>query len=444
LFKIYVNDFYKNKRIVELILHFSLFIFHCYWLNRLWNILIVENGWFYLKQVCNRFAIILTIMRPAILFLMLLLYFVPQAMSQNPIISHDSIVFVEKTLHKVGRNVNFTIVPGPVIGTTQKLGFALLPMIVYSLNKKDTLSPPSSTAVLFYFDFYGSWAFAIKQSLYWNQNKWRAFFTLGVGDLKLKYFGIGRDTVIVSNNDTNYVWTRERDLDVSATCFRKIFKGLYGGLELRYSVSNYQGTDSASQAELAKAALPFEKVSQTVLIPTFVWDNRDNIFWSTKGYYASINFQLSNKFLFSSRDYSILSGWVNGYYSLLRHSRKLTLAWHFFTQAGWGEFQYRTYANYGRGDNVTGYTGGKYVNFCETTVQTELRYDLRNFIAFGGYAGTGKVFTSFDVFGPSAWLHFGGIRLYLNIIPSRNIRVRLDAAMARKDYGFYIGIGQGF
>jgi hypothetical protein len=104
-------------------------------------------------------------MRPAILILIIFVGFLPQARSQNPIISHDSIVFVEKTLKKVSKNVNFTIVPGPVIGTTQKLGFAVLPMVVYNLNKKDTISPPSSTAVMIYFDFYGSWATAIKQSL---------------------------------------------------------------------------------------------------------------------------------------------------------------------------------------------------------------------------------------------------------------------------------------
>jgi hypothetical protein len=383
-------------------------------------------------------------MRISILALVIFLRFLPQAMSQNPIISHDSIVFVEKTLKKVSKNVNFTVVPGPVIGTTQKLGFAVLPMVVYNLSKKDTVSPPSSTAVMIYFDFYGSWATAIKQSLYWNHNKWRAFFTTGVADMRVKYFGIGRDTTIINNNDSNYMWTREKALIISATCFRKIYKGLYGGLECRYAVSNYQGSDSLSTAKLNEAGLTTGNLSQTVLIPTFVWDDRDNIFWSTKGYYASVNFQFSNAVIFSSNDYSIVSGWVNGYHSLLKNSRKLTLAWHAYVQAGWGEFPYHIYANYGQGDEVTGYTVGKYVNYSEATVQAELRYDLRNFIAFGGYAGTGKIFKSFDVFGQSKWLHFGGVRMYLNIIPSRNIRVRLDAAFARTDFGFYVGIGQGF
>ncbi|MCX6306433.1 MAG: hypothetical protein NT040_15835 [Bacteroidetes bacterium] len=383
-------------------------------------------------------------MRRAIQLIILFAHLMFPAMGQNPFISHDSIVFVESALKKVSKNVNFTIVPGPTFGAADKLGFAVLPMVVYNLSKTDKVSPPSSTAILFYFDFHGSWETAVKQSIYWNQNKWRAFFSMGVGDLKLKYFGIGNDTVVVGNNDTNYVWTRQKEFIVSLVCFRKIFRGLYGGLEYHYSLSNYQGSDSASTMELTGDGVPTGKLSQTVLIPAFVWDNRDNIFWSVKGYYASLSLQFSNRSLFSSKDYSILSGWVNGYHSLLRSSTRLTIAWHLYMQAGWGDLPYRIYANYGHGDEVTGYTGGKYVNYSETTVQTELRYDLWKFIALGGYAGTGKVFRSYTVFGQSAWLHFGGIRLYLNVIPRRNMRVCLDAAIARKDYGFYIGIGQGF
>jgi hypothetical protein len=383
-------------------------------------------------------------MRLTIPVLVLLLCLMQPAMGQNKIISHDSIVLVEAALKKVNKNVNFTIVPGPVFGTTQKLGFAVLPMVVYSLDKKDKLSPPSSTAVMFYFDFYGSWATAVKQSLYWNENKWRAFFTVGVGDLHLKFYGIGRDTVIINNNDSNFVWTRQKGIDVVATCFRRIYKGLYGGLDFRYNFSNLQGSDSASTAKVTEAGVAVGEISEMELVPAFVWDNRDNIFWSTKGFYSSIYLQFSNSFLFGSQDYTVIAGWVNGYHSLLRNSKRLTLAWHFYSQTGWGDFLYRTYANYGRGDEVTGYTSGKYVNYSEATAQAELRYDLWKFIAIGGYIGTGKVFTSFDVFGPSAWLHFGGVRLYLNIIPYRNIRVRLDAAVSREDYGFYIGVGQGF
>ena len=383
-------------------------------------------------------------MRQVLLLSVFLFLVHPASRGQIPIISHDSIVFIERTLKKVSKNVNFTVVPGPTFGVTEKLGFAVLPMLVYNIDKKDIISPPSSTAVLFYFDFYGSWMTALKQSIYWNQNKWRAFLALGIGSLKLKYFGVGNDTAIIGNNDTNYVWTRQKELNVSLTCFRKIFKGLYGGLECHYTLSENLGSDSLSTGELMQAGLPVGKLSQTVLIPTFVWDNRDNIFWSAKGYYASINFQFSNRIVFSSRDYTVLSGWVNGYHRLVKHSDRLILAWHIYAQAGWGELPYRIYANYGRGDNVTGYTCGKYVNYSEATAQAELRYDLWKFIALGGYAGTGKTFTSYSVFGQSAWLPFGGIRLYFNVIPSRNIRLRLDAAISRKDYGFYIGIGQGF
>ncbi|MGE5424486.1 MAG: BamA/TamA family outer membrane protein [Syntrophothermus sp.] len=364
-------------------------------------------------------------------------------MSQN-LVKNDSIIFVEKAIKRIKKDINFAVVPGPVFGTTEKLGFAVLPMVVYNLKKSDTLSPPSSSALLLYFDLHGSWATAIKQSLYWNENKWRAFGTIGIGDFQLRYFGIGRDTVIINNNKANFVWIHQQQFMFSGLIFRKIYKGFYGGFELSYSISNLVGTDSISNSILYATNPSAGKLIQTVLVPSFVWDNRDNIFWSTKGYYANLTLQFSNKFLFFSKDYSVITGQVNGYHCLLPQSKRLTLAWTFFFQAGWGNLPYRIYANYGVADNAKGYTAGKYVDYSETTVQTEFRYDLWKFIAISGYVGTGKVFPSYDVFGQSVWLHFTGMRFYVNIIPYRNIRLKLDFTKGRKDYGIYVGIGQGF
>jgi outer membrane protein assembly factor BamA len=262
--------------------------------------------------------------------------------------------------------------------------------------------------------------------------------------MKLKFFGIGRDTVIISNDHSNYVWTSQAGMDVSLNCFRKIYKGLFGGLEYRYNASNLKGSDSLSEAILNCSGLPTGRITESVFIPAFIWDNRDNIFWSAKGYYASISFQFSNSVVIKSRDYGVLAGWVNGYHNLVRSSKKLILAWHFYGQSGRGDLPYSRYATFGQGDEVTGYTRGKYVNNSELSIQAELRYEIWKFISCGGYAGTGKVFPGFNVFGQSAWLHFGGLRLYLNIIPSRNIRLRIDGAIARKDWGIYVGIGQAF
>jgi outer membrane protein assembly factor BamA len=383
-------------------------------------------------------------MRPAILTIILLFCFISTIKSQEKNRKNDSILFVEKTLHKVSKKINFAIAPGPVYGVSQKLGFVILPMIVYNLKKRDTVSSPSSTALLFYVDLYGSWALALKQSLYWNQDKWRAFVNFGVNDMKMKFFGIGQNKTIINNNDSNYVWTRNKGVNVSATCFRKIYKGLYGGLEYSYNQSVFDGTDSLSTEKIIQSGLTPGKSSESTISPAFIWDDRNNIYWTTKGYYAGLSFQFANKALSSSVNYNILVGYVNGYHRLLKNSDKLILAWHFYTQAGWGEFTFPRYANYGKGDDVTGYTGNKYVNNSEATLQTEMRFEIWKFISGGGYFGTGKIFSSYDIFGQSAWLHFGGIRLYFNIIPSRNIRLRIDAAISRKDYGFYIGIGQAF
>jgi hypothetical protein len=367
------------------------------------------------------------------------------AHGQNPVLKGDSLVLIEHELKKINKNINFTIAPGPEFGTSQKLGFLVVPMIVYNIDKSDHLSPPSSSALMVYFDLYGSWQLAAKQSLYWNKNKWRAFITAGGGHMKMKFFGVGKDREIISNDPSNYCWVLADGGAVSANCYRKIFASLYGGLEYLYESSTLRGEDDNSIEALKLSGITSgETVRESILIPAFIWDSRDNIFWSVKGYYAGLSLQLSNAIFFSSKNYNVITGWANGYHKLIPGSSRLTLAWHAYMQIGWGDMPYNRYAIYTRGDDATGYTRGKYVDRSEITAQTELRYDIWKFIGAGAYLGTGKTFPSFEVFGQSVWLHFGGLRAYLNVIPSRNIRILLDMAFARKDLGFYLGIGQGF
>jgi outer membrane protein assembly factor BamA len=181
-----------------------------------------------------------------------------------------------------------------------------------------------------------------------------------------------------------------------------------------------------------------------MLSPTLVWDTRNNIFWTTKGFYASLNFRNFNRALFSSRDFIIISGFMNGYHSLSKKNERLTLAWRFYFQGSWGDVPYNQLSNYGKGDGFRGYTSGKYVNRSKVNLQVELRYDIWKFLAISGFMGAGKVFGNITQFGQSVWLPSGGVGVYVNVIPSRNLRAFINFAIARQDYGVYVGLGQTF
>lgn len=368
-----------------------------------------------------------------------------EANSQNPIMKGDTLVFIENSLKKLNKNVEFTIVPGPVYGATEKLGFAVLPMIIYNLDKNDNVSPPSSTSLLIYFDFNGSWQIAAKQSFYWNENKWRAFATMGTGMMNRRFFGAKRDTTVINNDPNNFFWFKDRVVILSMSCYRNVFSGLFGGLEYAYrSHLTSEGNPDENDAMIQSEIRPGEFMKESILIPTFVWDNRNNIFWTTKGYYANVSLQVPDKLIVNADDFGNISGWFNGYHNVFRETADLTFAWSFYFQKGWGNLTYYQMASYGMGDNATGYRHGKYINQSELCSQVEFRKDIWKFVSMGAYFGTGKTFESKESIGESVWLHFGGVRTYINILPSRDIRLRLDFALARKDSGFYFGIGQGF
>ncbi len=358
--------------------------------------------------------------------------------------SGDTLAFVESTMKKVSKNVNFTIIPGPTYNVTQRLGLAVLPVLVYNLDTKDKLSPPSSTAAVIYFDFYGSWLTAVKQSFYWDQNKWRAIAFVGYGHLLSKYYGVGNDTAVITNKDTNYVWLRQKPFQVDFSCYRKIVSHLYGGLEYAFVNSNQSGKDSTATAEIEQDSVHLGTNIESKLIPSFIWDNRNNVFWSTKGYYAALNFQFANKAIASSKNFGILTGYVSGYYKLIPNNERLSMAWRFFARIAFGDVPYDQLSIYCRGDDAMGYTPGKYADLKEVNAQWEIRYDVWKIICISINNGIGKIFPSYKVFGQSVWLPWASANLYINMIPYRNIRLRLSAAIARHDYGLYIGVGQLF
>ncbi|MCK9421295.1 MAG: outer membrane protein assembly factor [Bacteroidales bacterium] len=376
--------------------------------------------------------------------LFVVIFLCKPSIAQHKIISGDSLLLFENSLKKIKDKINFTVIPGPVYNSSTRLGFAVIPMLVYNLDKIDKASPPSSTAALFYFDFYGSWMVATRQNLFWDKNKWRAIITFGFGDLKSKFYGIRKDSTVINNNKGNYVWMSDQTLSFTATCYRKIVSGLYGGLEFAYGTITQKGRDSAASAKMRNDSVLVGSEIQSMLSPTFVWDNRNNIFWSTQGYYAMLNFRNFDHIFFSSRDFLVIETFLNGYHCLLKNSNRLTLAWRFYLLGCWGDVPYNQLANYGKGDGFRGYTGGKYVNRSKVSIQAELRYDIWKFIAVGGFLGNGKAFGNIAEFGQSVWLPSGGVALYLNVVPSRNLRAYINFAIARQDYGVYVGLGQAF
>lgn len=364
------------------------------------------------------------------------------AIAQKNLISGDSLLVFEKTLKKINKNFHFTIIPGPTGNSSTQFGFAILPMFVYDINQSDTLSPPSSTSALFFFNLYGSWLVALQQSLFWDDNKWRAVVSIGFGDLRSKYFGVYNGTELINNKD--YSWMDSREAIVTVTCYRKIYSGLFGGLEFLYHYVGQKGDDSLASEKMKADGVVVGDESLTLFIPTFVWDNRDNIFWSTKGFYARLNIHTSRIFFGSSRDFAIINGFVCGYHKLLKHNDRLILAWRFQYQESWGNVPYFWLSNYGYGDNVRGYTSGKYVNYSKMNLQAELRFDVWKFINLAGFVSIGKVFGHLSDFGSSIWLPSTGLTLYLNVIPSQKIRAWITGAIGNGDWGVYVGLKQAF
>ena len=94
----------------------------------------------------------------------------------------SSIAFSQKK-DKAAKKVNFTAVP--VVNYSNATGFSLGAMgqFFYKVNKKDSISPVSSSGVFGMYTTNGTWFGALFQRFYLDEDRWRILASVGAGNI---------------------------------------------------------------------------------------------------------------------------------------------------------------------------------------------------------------------------------------------------------------------
>lgn len=124
--------------------------------------------------------------------------------------------------------MNFAAIP--IVNYNQIFGFStgVLGQMYYKLDKKDTISPSSSTGV-FGMNTTNKSYFAAFQKLYINEDKWRITMATGFGNLNFQYwqeFGNFGGGFIDFGTSASFAMIKAE---------RKVYKQLYLGLSYTYS-----------------------------------------------------------------------------------------------------------------------------------------------------------------------------------------------------------------
>ena len=319
----------------------------------------------------------------------------------------------------------------PIINYNRTQGIYLGATIsaFYTVNKKDTISPASSTGLVGLYTQEKSWAFGVMQQFYLKEDTWRVRAIAFRGNVNFQFFNGDADANVGSFEN----YSSESYMMIGQVQ-RKIWKRLYGGFYAEY---NSNKTYFTSQGD----SLDTRKMSNIGYI--FSQDSRDNVYFPTKGIFMNFKNQFYRDWTGSDDNFTRFKVNYNQFFDLLKDQRHILVA-RMNLEIATGNVPFQGQAIVGMED-IRGYSEGKYRGNQLYTLQSEYRW-MFNDSRFGmvGFLGVATAVESVsDIFNTSL-LPGVGAGLRFRLIPSLKVNVGADVGFGKDDYSLTFRIGEAF
>ncbi|AZQ62429.1 hypothetical protein EI427_09320 [Flammeovirga pectinis] len=326
---------------------------------------------------------------------------------------------------RTDKKVSF--MPIPYINYDRSLGFSIgaLPMAMYNLSKTDTISPSSITGVLGMYTTNESWFTMTFTRLYFNEDKYRATFAAGLGDINFQTYvntPIGGN-FINYNTGVNFIKVELQ---------RRVLKNTYFGL-------NYMYTDFENTFDIVDNDTSSVTTLQTIGA-IISYDNRDNVYYPYKGEIGNINLGVSPESLGNASSNTKVEIDFNKYFAI---GKRDVIATRAYVGFGIGDLTFNQQFIVGQSD-IRGYTQGKYRGNAMYNIQAEYRWNFHKKMAINGFAGIATVSGANETELDGTFLPGVGVGYRYTVFPKNHMNVGLDGAIGRDDWGVYFRIGEAF
>ncbi len=329
------------------------------------------------------------------------------------------------------KRVNFAAIP--MINYNQTFGFSAGAMgqMYYKLNKKDTISPSSSTGVFGIYTTNKTYFAAAFQKLYINEDKWRLTMAAGFGNLNFQYwqeFG---------NFGGGFI-----DFGTSATfsmikAERKVYKQLYVGLSYTYS----NATTVFDLPDFIPDEWRYDERSLNNVGYLLNYDDREH----QLNPYGGFNVEFKNAFyrtiINSDNNFEVYNFTYNHYYKLKNNRNIIATRVRVNIAAGDVPFQGQNVVGQ---DDIRGYSSGKYRDNQVYAIQAEYRWRFYKKLGLVGFAGVATAVENMAEIPQTELLPGIGLGFRYLLIESERINIGMDFAVGKGDWGIYFRIGESF
>ena len=342
------------------------------------------------------------------------------------------------------RKPSFGVVPGPFYNPNQGLGLMVIGMGMFHPSQEDAVSPPSIVALV---GMYGvlppldeastrdSWMLGAASRLYLDEDRWRVSPIVAYFDMFRQFRGIGGDTTT-----PQFDYRQMGKIAVVQVMREVLWKKFYAGLLAGYTSFRTKTDDPSNEQILEDLGTGSSWTGQPNFGVLAQYDTKDNQYYPTAGVDFNLRLNGSTK---SSQEYMVLVPSVNQYFAIAGTDR-VVLAYRVFGQFGFGDLPLASYAYYGSRGTALGYPSGDFVDKMMAGAEVEARWLFWWRLGLEGGIAEGKVFQSFDEFGPQPWLPSVWGSLTYQVMEGQNMRARLTAAVSKSGGALYFAAGQNF
>lgn len=249
------------------------------------------------------------------------------------------------------------------------------------------------------------------------------------------FYGIGNKTTEANAETITY-----NVIKTDLSLLKKIQKNFYGGIH--YNYANYFNVYANN---LASHVLDFltggDGSIQSGLGVELLLDSRDNINYSTKGWFALFDVTWNNTKFKSSTNYFAIDADIRKYHKL---SSGAVLALQGIVKIKEGEVPFTQLSYLGGGNIMRGFYAGRFRDKDLVALQAEYRRHLWRNWGYVLFAGTGKVSSEWDQINGNDLQQSLGFGFRRSISKQNKVNLRLDFGFGNGQGNFYINIAEAF
>jgi outer membrane protein assembly factor BamA len=330
------------------------------------------------------------------------------------------------------KNLKVAAIPMLTYNRTQDFCLGTIVSGYYKVNRKDTISPSSTTGIIGMYTMEKSHFFLAFQQFYLAGDRWR--IKAGVGNVNINFQFYYEDPSVAIGDFVDYSTKASfATIQVQRHIIRRLyagFTGTYLGSETAFKLGDAFGGDSIKTSSLNNIGYVLSN------------DSRNNVNFPAKGIFLNFKNQFYRDW--TGSDYQFVRYMINynQFFRLGENDAKI-LAVRAACNISTGNVPFEAQTVVGN-DDIRGYSQGKYRGDQVYTLQAEYRWSFHNRFGMVGFAGIASAVDQFkDVF-ETALLPGVGAGLRFRMIPSEKINIGIDGALGKDDYSITFRIGEAF